>query len=101
MVPFQRMSTYDTRQQKISGTNPRPTYLALGRDAEGREHCYRTATEEIIVIRDGQRTHIEDISDATVDQWMEFVASRISWSRIDYGVTASTIDRLATWRPWK
>lgn len=57
----QPMST--KRSTRNRSTDPRPTYIALGRDAEGREHVYRTYAEEIVVIRDGQRVHIEDLTE--------------------------------------
>lgn len=80
------MSSYDTCQQKSSGTDPRPTYLALGRDAEGREHVYRTFAEEVVVIRDGQRVHIEQLGNRSVDDWMAFVRERTGWMRTDFGM---------------
>lgn len=73
--------------------------MDLGTDAEGREHTYCTRDETIIVVRDGQRVHREDLGPRSVDDWMEFVDARIGWADQRYGM--GSIDDLdLRWVRW-
>jgi len=87
------------RHNADRSTDPRPTYIDLGTDAEGREHTYRTTVETIVVVRDGQRVHREQLGPRTVDDWMDFVAERIGWADQRYGLGA--VDDLdVQWVSW-
>lgn len=94
----QPMSTEHRSARK--GTDPRPNYLLLGTDAEGRDHVYRTYAEEVVIVRDGQRTHVEDLAAYPgVDSWLQLVADRIGWADVAYGMAAiETLD--FEWVPW-
>jgi len=87
----QPMSTEHRSARK--GTDPRPNYLPLGRDAEGREHVYRPYREEIIVIRDRQRVHTAVLDDHSVEDWMRFINDRTGWTRVDYGPAPTEPER--------
>jgi|GEM_PF-5261854 len=87
----QPMSTEHRSGRK--STDPRPNYLALGRDAEGREHVYRPYREEVIVIRDRQRVHTTVLDDNTVEDWMRFINDRTGWLRVDYGPAPTDLER--------
>lgn len=67
-------------------TGYRPTYIALGTDADGRSHVYRTTDETVHVVGDTARVHVEALDGRSVDEWMQFVAARVGWTHKQYGV---------------
>lgn len=67
------------------GTDPRPSYFALGVDETGAHHCYCTATDTAIVVDDGAVERVQDLAGTTIDGWMEFVAARRGWASRRYG----------------
>jgi hypothetical protein len=58
----------------------RPQYLALGVDADGCWHNYRTDTEKIIVTSDAGIEHVEPLAGRPVEHWVAFVDDRIGWA---------------------
>lgn len=67
------------------GTDPRPRHIVLGVDAEGRIHHYRTRSESVIIVANGELVHREDIPETPVDEWVAFVDDRVGWTQKDYG----------------
>ncbi len=66
-------------------TSVRPDTIVLGVDDFGCQHVYRTATETIHVVEDGERVHVEHLGNRHADEWMAFVADRRGWSERNYG----------------
>jgi hypothetical protein len=92
------MNATTSTTEKASAHNPRPRYIALGTDAEGAYHVYRTSDESIHVITDGTRTRRFDIDDepdlAHVDHYVAHVDAARGWRDCQYGRDAF-LDRLA------
>jgi hypothetical protein len=84
------MSTNTSTGQKTSGTNRngvRPKYIALGTDADGATHTYRTTDRAVIAVADGTRELVETLAPGTdLDDWMDFVADQRGWADRQYGI---------------
>lgn len=65
--------------------DPRPRHIVLGVDSEGRIHHYRTHSESVIVVANGEVVHREEIQERPVDDWVAFVEDRVGWTVKDYG----------------
>jgi hypothetical protein len=57
----------------------RPQYLALGVDADGCWHTYRTDTETILVTDETGIRHVERLGGRHVSDWVAFVEDRRGW----------------------
>jgi hypothetical protein len=71
--------------------NPRPRYIALGEDAEGGTHLYRTADETIFAFdASGRREYRFDIDGRpeTVEDYVAHVAAERGWYDLIYGFEA-------------
>lgn len=70
-----------------TSTDPRPRHIHLGIDGDGRRHHYLSHTETIYVVDGTEVVHREDVSERHIDEWVAFVAERISggWAEKDYG----------------
>jgi len=90
------MSKNATPAQESAGTTApspnerggiRPRYIALGTDREGAHHVYHTERERVIVIADGDRTHVLALDGRSVDDCMDHVAECRGWACEDYGLS--------------
>jgi hypothetical protein len=60
----------------------RPTYLAIqGRpDSTGAWHNFNTETGAVIVVRDGEIEHRENLGERTIAEWKAYVAAERGWA---------------------
>jgi hypothetical protein len=83
--------------ESVSAHNPRPRYIALGEDAEGGTHLYRTADETIFAFdSEGRPEYRFDIDGRpeTVEDYVAHVAAERGWYDLVFGFEAF-VDRLA------
>lgn len=74
------MSTKTTPGLNDTGTDPRPTYIAIGTDTTGADHIYHTRRERILVINDEEREHVQALGRQDVHDWMDHVETVRGWS---------------------
>jgi len=58
----------------------RPAYLALGVDADGCWHTYRTTDETVLVTSADGIEHVERLGGRAVREWVAFVDDRRGWA---------------------
>lgn len=75
------MSSLTVRADKPTGdcSDPRPAYIWIGEDTQGASHVYDTRRERVIVIADGERTHVELLGGRPVDHWISYVRGKRGW----------------------
>lgn len=79
---FRSMSTNASDSQKRTAV--RPTYFALGIDAEGALHVFCTKDRTVHVLNDGERENTRWLDRRPIGDWMGFVAERRGWVERNY-----------------
>lgn len=66
-------------------TGPRPRTIFLGVDADGSEHVYKTESESVHVVENGDRVWRRDLAGVHVDEWVAHITDRRGWDTKLYG----------------
>ena len=70
-----------TNTRTAENTSVRPRWLFCGTDATGTDHVYNTVTGFVVAVApDGDREHVAELVDASIDEWMAFVAQKRGWA---------------------
>ncbi|SEO75122.1 hypothetical protein SAMN05216388_101835 [Halorientalis persicus] len=70
-----------TNTRTAENASVRPQWLFCGTDKTGTDHVYNTVTDSVVAVApDGHREHVADLSEASIDEWMAFVAQKRGWA---------------------
>jgi hypothetical protein len=70
-----------TNTRTAENASVRPQWLFCGTDETGTDHVYNTVTDSVVAVApDGHREHVADLSEASIDEWMAFVAEKRGWN---------------------
>jgi hypothetical protein len=70
-----------TNTRTAENASVRPQWLFCGTDETGTDHVYNTVTDYVVAVApDGHRKHVADLTEASIDEWMAFVAQKRGWS---------------------
>jgi hypothetical protein len=70
-----------TNTRTAENASVRPRWLYCGMDATGTDHVYNTVTRSVVAVApDGDREHVADLAEASIDEWMSFVAQKRGWA---------------------
>jgi len=81
-----RQSDADTEP---TSTDPRDAYIPIGVDTKGGHHVYRTTDETVFAIEGGRVTQRYDVSERSVNDWIDYVADRRGWESQELHKTAA------------
>jgi len=81
-----RQSDADTEP---TSTDPRDAYIPIGVDTKGGHHVYRTTDETVFAIEGGRVTQRYDVSERSVNDWIDYVADRRGWESQELYKTAA------------
>lgn len=70
-----------TNTRTAENASVRPRWLYCGMDATGTDHVYNTVTRSVVAVApDGNREHVADLVEASIDEWMAFVDQKRGWA---------------------
>jgi len=76
-----RSEPMTTNTRAAENASVRPRWLFCGTDTTGTDHVSNTVTGHVVAVGpDGEREHVAELTEATIDEWMAFVAEKRGWA---------------------
>lgn len=70
-----------TNTRTAQNGSVRPRWLYCGTYTTGTDHLYNTSIGRLVAVTpDGDREHVAELVEASLDEWMAFVAQKRGWT---------------------